>query len=96
MKRGLRVAACGSILMFTALVRAGAPPADGDLLEFLGSLDSEGEGWSEYLARTPVRPPPGRGVPKNAAPAGGKPDADKPAGDKQDAKPKDAGTKGQS
>jgi hypothetical protein len=90
------MAACGSILMFTALARAGAPPADGDLLEFLGSLDSEGEGWSEYLARTPVRPPPGTASPKNVAPAGNKPDADKAGGDKQNAKPKDAGTKGQS
>jgi hypothetical protein len=96
MKRSLRVMACASILTFTALARAGAPPADGDLLEFLGSLDSEGEGWSEYLARTPVKPPPGTNSPKNAPPDSNKPDTDKSGGDKQDAKPKDAGAKGQS
>lgn len=35
--------------------------ADGDLLEFLGSVDGEGEGWSEYLEDTDLRravPPP--------------------------------------
>jgi hypothetical protein len=80
--------------MLAALARAGAPPADGDLLEFLGSLDSEGEGWSEFLARTPVRPPPTPGATKSVPPAG-KPDATSTP-DKQDPKPKDGGTKGQS
>ncbi|MCC7462725.1 MAG: hypothetical protein IT480_09740 [Gammaproteobacteria bacterium] len=46
--------------------------ADGELLEFLGSVDSEGEGWSEYLEGTdvgrvaasqPVPPPPARSPP---------------------------------
>jgi len=95
MKRGLRVTTCASMLTFAALARAGAPPADGDLLEFLGSLDSEGAGWSEYLARTPVRSPPGTDAPKSDPP-GGKPGADKPTGDKPDVKQKDAGPKGQS
>lgn len=41
-----------------ALLGAGALAAeaalDGDLLEFLGSVDSEGDGWGDYLARTDV------------------------------------------
>jgi hypothetical protein len=35
--------------------------ADGELLEFLGSVDGEGEGWGEYLEGTDigrVAPPP--------------------------------------
>jgi hypothetical protein len=45
---------------------------DADLLEFLGSLDAEGEGWLEYLAseeagrRLTGRPAP-KDAPKGAA-----------------------------
>jgi hypothetical protein len=42
-----------------------APPADDDLLEFLGSVDSEEPGWHDYLAGAgdlkgarPPAPPP--------------------------------------
>ena len=30
--------------------------ADGDLLEYLGSVDSEGQEWMEYLAQTDIAP----------------------------------------
>jgi hypothetical protein len=33
-------------------------PVDDDLLEFLGSLDSEEEGWHDYLEQVPVKKPP--------------------------------------
>src|ERR1700744_5558701 len=32
-------------------------PADADLIEFLGSVDSDDEGWKQYLARTSARTP---------------------------------------
>ena len=52
-------------LLGGAVAVAGALAAeaalDGDLLEFLGSVDAEGDGWGEYLERTDVsrvaRPP---------------------------------------
>jgi hypothetical protein len=48
--------------------------ADGELLEFLGSVDGEGEGWGEYLEDTDLRragPPPVASPPPAAAPPGG-------------------------
>lgn len=43
-------------LMLAALApawtAAADKPPDSDLLEFLGSVDAEGNGWSEYLERT--------------------------------------------
>jgi hypothetical protein len=68
------------------LLRAAEPPAkviepaDADLIEFLGSVDSDDAGWKEYLARTgaqvpvvkapPAAPPassaPGKDVAKDA------------------------------
>jgi hypothetical protein len=46
--------------------RSAEPKVDGDLLEFLGSVDSEDKDWHDYLARTdiekvaqrPARAPP--------------------------------------
>jgi hypothetical protein len=32
-----------------------AEPVDAELLEFLGSLDAEEEGWREYLEERPMR-----------------------------------------
>jgi hypothetical protein len=61
-----------------ALLRAGAPgkpvePADADLIEFLGSVDSDDEGWKEYLARKdaqlPVAKKPPPAPPASSAPA---------------------------
>lgn len=47
-----------AMLLGTAAVvasaRAAEPKVDGDLLEFLGSVDSEDKDWHEYLARTDI------------------------------------------
>jgi hypothetical protein len=51
-----------------AAAAAGKPtaePVDAELLEFLGSLDTEEEGWREFLEDRPIR-------------AAGKPASDKP------------------
>lgn len=42
------------LLSGVAAAQNSKAPVDGDLLEFLGSVDSEGPGWSEYLERTDV------------------------------------------
>jgi hypothetical protein len=34
--------------------RAPEPPADAELLEYLGSVDAEGQEWMEYLAHTDI------------------------------------------
>jgi hypothetical protein len=35
--------------------RASAPrELDADFLEFLGSIDSEGEGWTEFIENSPI------------------------------------------
>jgi hypothetical protein len=38
-------------------------PADEDLIEFLGSVDSDDAGWKEYLARTGTQRPAARKPP---------------------------------
>jgi hypothetical protein len=50
-------------LLLCALAGCGAsgakamqPAVDAELLEFLGSIDSEDEGWQEYLEHKPVKP----------------------------------------
>jgi hypothetical protein len=61
------------------------PELDADFLEFLGSIDAEAAGWSEYLERTeiarvavkPVKPPVVR-TPTPAPTAATKPPATKP------------------
>jgi hypothetical protein len=59
------------------LLRAGTPakpvePADADLIEFLGSVDSDDEGWKQYLARKdtqmPVAKKPPPAPPPSSAP----------------------------
>ncbi len=72
--RPVRARAClGLLLGLPLALRAAEPPAksvepaDEDLIEFLGSVDSDDTGWKQYLARTgaqtpaakkPVAPPP--------------------------------------
>ncbi len=64
--RPVRAWACLGLLLGAPLqpllVRATEPPAkvepaDADLIEFLGSVDSDDEGWKQYLARTGTRAP---------------------------------------
>lgn len=47
-------------------------PADEDLIEFLGSVDSDDEGWKQYLARTGTQTPtakePPAAPPSSSAP----------------------------
>jgi hypothetical protein len=70
----------GSLLVAVAVMAVGSaavqaaepvPAADADLLEFLGSLDTEDEEWREYLAERPIRVEAG----KPTSPAAGKPEA---------------------
>jgi hypothetical protein len=35
---------------------AAQPPVDAELLEFLGSIDSDDDSWQEYLEHKPVKP----------------------------------------
>ena len=43
----------GGTLAITGAL-AGQAALDGDLFEFLGSVDTEGDGWGEYLEGTDV------------------------------------------
>ena len=78
----VRAWACWGLLLGSALqpwlLRAAEPPAksvepaDADLIEFLGSVDSDDESWKQYLARkdtqTPVAKPPPPAPPPSSAP----------------------------
>jgi hypothetical protein len=75
--RPVRALLCvGMLLGLPLLLRAGQPPAksvepaDADLIEFLGSVDSDDEGWKQYLARTGTRPAkkPPAAPPSSSAP----------------------------
>jgi hypothetical protein len=63
-------------------LRAGEPPpkavepADEDLIEFLGSVDSDDAGWKQYLARTGARTPVVPVVKKQPPPASSAPAKD--------------------
>jgi hypothetical protein len=61
---------CGGALA-AAPLRAAEPSADAELLEYLGSVDSNEAGWHEYLANTDVG--------KLAKPAAARPAASPPA-----------------
>jgi hypothetical protein len=73
----------GLLLGLPALLRAGesAPkpvePADDDLIEFLGSVDSDDAGWKQYLRRTGLQQPAAKKPPPAPPPssAPGKGDA---------------------
>lgn len=66
-QRPVRAWLCLGLLLGIAVqplrLRAAEPapktvePADADLIEFLGSVDSDDEGWKQYLARTSARTP---------------------------------------
>ncbi|HTB66550.1 MAG TPA: hypothetical protein VK727_09990 [Steroidobacteraceae bacterium] len=71
--RPVRAWACLGLLLGVPLppmlARATEPPAkvvepaDADLIEFLGSVDSDDEGWKQYLARTGTQAPALKGPP---------------------------------
>jgi hypothetical protein len=75
----------GLLLGLPLLLSAAEPapktvePADDDLIEFLGSVDSDDEGWKQYLRRMGTqqpaakKPPPAPPPPPSSAP--GKDDA---------------------
>jgi hypothetical protein len=70
----------GRLLLAIALAVSGASLAaqnakkvDAELLEFLGSIDAEEEGWQEYLEQKPVKPVEKK-PPQKPAPAPRKPD----------------------
>jgi hypothetical protein len=72
----------GLMLGLPSLLQAAAPskavePADDDLIEFLGSVDSDDEAWKQYLARTGTRTPAAKKPPPAPPPssAPGKDDA---------------------
>ena len=44
---------CGGALIAVPL-HAAEDPVDPEMLEFLGSVDSSGQGWQDYLAATDV------------------------------------------
>ena len=84
--RPVRAWACLGLLLGAPLpallVRAAEPPAkvvepaDADLIEFLGSVDSDDEGWKQYLARTGTRVPVKASQPAPAPPASSAPGKD--------------------
>ena len=75
------LAALGAVIVAGVIapamaLEAGGKSIDPEFLEFLGSIDSEGEGWGEFLSNTDLerrapapRPPPARKPPPAAAPA---------------------------
>jgi len=78
----VRAWACMGLLLGLVMqplpLRAAEPPAksvepaDEDLIEFLGSVDSDDEGWKQYLARkdtqTPAAKKPPPAPPASSAP----------------------------
>jgi hypothetical protein len=84
--RPVRAWACLGVLLGASwqplLLRATEPPAktvepaDADLIEFLGSVDSDDAGWKQYLARTGVQRPVAVKRPPPAPPASSAPTKD--------------------
>lgn len=80
----VRAQACLGVLLSLALqpwlLHAAEPPAtvepaDEDLIEFLGSVDSDDENWKQYLARKDTQPPAAK-PPPPAPPASSAPGKD--------------------
>ena len=61
MRRALLLCALG---FGSAGAHAAQPPVDAELLEFLGSVDSDDESWQEFLEHKPVKPTPDKPVTK--------------------------------
>jgi hypothetical protein len=67
------VVAVAMLLAGAAHAAENAKQVDAELLEFLGSIDAEEEGWQEYLEQKPVKPVENK-PPQKSAPAPRKPD----------------------
>jgi hypothetical protein len=65
----------GLLLGLPLLLSAAEPapqtvePADDDLIEFLGSVDSDDEGWKQYLRRMGVQQPAAKKPPPAPPPS---------------------------
>ena len=79
----LWLAALAAPLLLARTAVAAAPAIDADLLEFLGSVDSDEPGWHDFLADKDVKPAPGKPVAvKPPAPAPTPPPAAAPPASK--------------
>jgi hypothetical protein len=72
-RRAVLAIAVISLIAGVAQAAGNAKKVDAELLEFLGSIDAEEEGWQEYLEQKPVRPVEQK-PPQKSAPAPRKPD----------------------
>lgn len=79
-RQGRHVSCRPALAIASACLLAGAAhvaenpkKVDAELLEFLGSIDAEEEGWQEYLEQKPVRPVEKK-PPQKSAPEPRKPD----------------------
>jgi hypothetical protein len=74
-RRSLLAAAVAGLVVNAAQAAESerAKQVDAELLEFLGSIDVEEEGWQEYLEQKPVKPVEKK-APQKPAPEPRKPD----------------------
>lgn len=70
--RAAMLSAMAALLPLAATAGEDARKVDAELLEFLGSIDAEDEGWQDYLEQKPVKP--AKAPAKKQAPAPEKPD----------------------
>jgi hypothetical protein len=56
MRRSALAFAVATLLSGASQAAESSKKVDAELLEFLGSIDSEEEGWQEYLEQKPVKP----------------------------------------
>ena len=70
--RSLLAVAVVALVVDQSQAADSAQKVDAEVLEFLGSIDVEEEGWQEYLEQKPVKP--AEKAQAKPAPAAGKPD----------------------
>jgi hypothetical protein len=56
MMKSVPAAVVAALFAATTQAAQSAQQVDAELLEFLGSIDAEEEGWQEYLEQRPVKP----------------------------------------
>jgi hypothetical protein len=71
MMKSVPAAVVAALFAATTQAAQSAQQVDAELLEFLGSIDAEEEGWQEYLEQKPVKPVQ---KPPEKSPAPRKPD----------------------